>query len=109
MKLRGFRIELGEIESALRAHPAVTDAVAARREDMPGDPRLVAYVVAAASPAELRAHLARRLPSPMVPAAIVTLERLPTTATGKVDRAGAPAAARAHDGGHLVARSRARQ
>ena len=68
VKLRGFRIELGEIESVLRAQPGVTDAVVIVREDRPGDPRLVAYVLTgpATESAEvltLRETLRRSLPA----------------------------------------------
>ncbi|HYH81956.1 MAG TPA: amino acid adenylation domain-containing protein, partial [Longimicrobium sp.] len=93
VKVRGFRIELGEIEARLADHAAVRETVVVAREDVPGDPRLVAYYVAAeALEAEaLRAHLLERLPEHMVPAAYVHLAAMPLSANGKVDRKALPA------------------
>ncbi|MDP2625480.1 MAG: amino acid adenylation domain-containing protein, partial [Candidatus Rokubacteria bacterium] len=94
VKIRGFRIELGEIEAALAQHPSVREAVVLAREDVPGDTRLVAYVVAASTssiaPATLRRFLEATLPGHMVPPHIVALDRLPLLPNGKVDRRALP-------------------
>ncbi|MEK8146038.1 hypothetical protein NKH18_47175 [Streptomyces sp. M10(2022)] len=79
------------------------------REDVPGDPRLVAYVVAkdggdGVDPAAVRAFLAERLPHHLVPSAVVVVDSLPISPTGKLDRRALPAppSRRAHRAGSRV-------
>jgi aryl carrier-like protein len=94
VKVRGYRIEPGEIEAALRRHPQVKQAAVIARQDTAGEPRLVAYVVpegATPTGETLRQHLKLSVPDYMIPVAWVTLDALPLTAHGKLDRRALPA------------------
>ena len=95
VKIRGFRIELGEVEAVLGRCPAVQDSVVLAREDVPGEKRLVAYVVPEQEQiptvSELYGFLQANLPAYMVPSAFVLLDALPLMPSGKVDRRALPA------------------
>ena len=112
VKIRGFRIELGEVEEVLNQHPAVQAAAVIDREDVPGQKRLVAYIVQneqfrsnGGLPAlesslnfqpqsklvpQIRSFLKQKLPDYMMPSAFVLLDALPLTPNGKIDRRSLP-------------------
>ncbi len=94
VKVRGYRIELGEVESVLAEHPAVNAGLVIAREDSSGEQSLIAYVVPGheqpLAVSDLRNFLRERLPAYMVPSAFVTVDKLPLTPSGKVDRQALP-------------------
>ena len=95
VKLRGFRVEPGEIEAVLREQPEIADALVVLREDVPGDQRLVAYLIPAAGSSQLdikavSSIVQDRLPSYLIPAYYQPLPSLPLNSNGKVDLAALP-------------------
>jgi len=99
VKVRGYRIELEEIEHALVKQADVKETVVIAREDTPGDPRLVAYVVlnTGTETVDIKAQtytwhqaLMAVLPEYMVPDDFVLLSSIPITPNGKTDRKSLP-------------------
>ncbi|MDQ1354133.1 MAG: hypothetical protein QG657_4442, partial [Acidobacteriota bacterium] len=94
VKVRGFRIELGEIESELAKNVKIKEVVVIARKNENGDHYLCAYIVPrpeqSLSVFDLRENLGRQLPDYMVPAYFISLDRIPLTPSGKIDRRGLP-------------------
>lgn len=94
VKIRGFRIELGEIETVLNQHPQIQTSCVIVREDNPRQKQLVSYIVpnqhSTVTISEMRQYLKETLPEYMVPHIFVTLETLPITPNGKIDRRALP-------------------
>jgi amino acid adenylation domain-containing protein len=102
IKLSGHRVEPGEIEEIIRSHAAAKQAVVVADEEN-GIKRLVAYVVPRAGQSvnafDLKRHIRQKLPETMVPGAIVEIQELPLTASGKIDRKRLPKVAAMKLGG----------
>ena len=95
VKIRGYRVECQEIELVLSQHPDVAQAAVLPSQNAGGEQHLIAYVVPrqdrAISSRQVREFAAQLLPAYMVPQAILTLEKMPLTATGKIERLALPA------------------
>ena len=94
IKLRGYRIELGEIENQLHAVDGVAAAAVAVKKDGNDQDQLVGYIVREDSQpvdeSTLRSHLAKVLPSYMVPGIIMVLDDMPRLPSGKINRKALP-------------------
>ena len=92
VKIRGFRIELGEIEAVLLSHPSIRTAAVIARNDAHNQPYLAAYVVLhdGEDINDVRHFLSTQLPDYMIPTVFMTLEALPQTPNGKLDRKALP-------------------
>ncbi len=89
VKIRGYRIELGDIESQISSHHLVRESVVIAREDIPGDQRLVGYIVSNdgfIEPDSLKQYLKDKLPEYMIPSHFVNMNAFPLTPNGKIDR-----------------------
>jgi amino acid adenylation domain-containing protein/non-ribosomal peptide synthase protein (TIGR01720 family) len=93
VKIRGFRVEIGEIETRLLQHESVKEAVTTVKTGENGYDYLCAYIVpdAPVLPSQLRKHLSAQLPDYMVPRYFISMEEMPITPNGKIDRKALPA------------------
>lgn len=92
VKIRGYRIELAEVENVLREYSEVKQCVVIAKEDQQKVKSLIAYVVPQGTfdRKAIISYLKSRLPDYMVPALIVSLDVIPLTRNGKVDKNALP-------------------
>lgn len=94
VKIRGFRVELGEVAAAIAVDPSVGQAVVVA-SDLPSvGMSLVAYVTAAPDEqvdiARIKSRVAEALPDYMTPSCYMTVDEIPITPNGKIDRDALP-------------------
>ncbi|MBE7172520.1 MAG: amino acid adenylation domain-containing protein [Williamsia sp.] len=92
VKIRGYRVELGEIENVLLKNRSVKEAVVLAKDDSEGNKQLIGYIVPVSSfnREEIESYLRSQLPAYMIPAWWITLEGLPLTSSGKINRKALP-------------------
>ncbi len=93
IKIMGNRVEPGEIEVLINEIAEIKQAVVIAREDVPGQKRLVAYLISSGQAIDIKLiknYLEQRLPDYMLPSAYVWLKEFPQTSSGKVDRKALP-------------------
>ncbi|PAM96239.1 hypothetical protein B4N84_02115 [Flavobacterium sp. IR1] len=95
VKLRGYRMELGDIETAIALYSDSIQQIVVAVKENNQEKVLVAYLVASSEidKADLRAFLQKKLPDYMIPGFYVSLQELPLTSNGKIDRKALPAIA----------------
>lgn len=90
VKIRGLGVDLTAVEAALEKHPTIREAAVTTRLDRHQELELLALVVPREveprDPNEIRRYLTEHFPGPMVPSIFRTVDRLPRTASGKLDR-----------------------
>jgi acyl transferase domain-containing protein/glutamate-1-semialdehyde aminotransferase len=94
VKIRGNRVEVGEIEVLLNQLDGISQSVVIAREDVPGQKRLVAYLIASGEKKDLaflRDSIEQKLPDYMMPSAFVWVDGFAKTTSGKIDRNALPA------------------
>ena len=87
VKVRGFRVDLQEVETTISRLDGVRACAVVATDDRDGNVMLVGFV----SPdvvevAGVYRTLRAELPDYMVPSRVITLDKLPLTASGKIDR-----------------------
>jgi amino acid adenylation domain-containing protein/non-ribosomal peptide synthase protein (TIGR01720 family) len=93
VKIRGFRIELGEIERILNTHPSIKESFVVADKEESGSKYIIAYFVNhnGLTVKEIRKYLSDLLPDYMIPSYLVSMDKLPLNANGKVDKRALPA------------------
>jgi polyketide synthase PksJ len=90
VKIRGFRIELGEIEARIMDFRGVESCAVIVNRSNPDNPLLVAYLKNSGSQplniSNLKSFLVEKLPSYMLPTTFISLEEMPLTSSGKINR-----------------------